>query len=589
VDIDKSWRVSIRVLNKLDARFVVSVKAILLILLSSLAIGAELFSYSLPIIPARIVLIISFLTMLSLAILMHRLFADAQSTLRKPVIFSGFLVISMLFVLRRYLLLLPSRIQLVLGAEIFAVAETMGSSGLISFNNPHSYIFQPPLLLNLLRQTTGLPFAEVFYIKLIIQVIIVAFAAMFFYEIIRKKFDRTEKGIAFNLLPPLLAFSLISFAFSERGDIGLSLFLLLMCFVFAWDSTDRGFRGMFVVLVLLVVGVTFSSSTAILIMIPFFFAYSVFSRKITWLIFGLIPLSYLSFAGLSYLSRLEDYVFFASQGIGEFFYKFFAGQFSERVLPLSRVVLPMAGDIQVTSIAYVSLLAVAALISVSAFFIWFRRGLFTKYKQNALFSSALLVTVIALVLAFVGYVGASVQAETTSSDIRTIAIVFVTLLLPFLFLSKHFLKGITKHKIILLFIAALLVVASLRTFYEPYPISASDPINLVEDPRIDGFAISGARDFLKSAQLEGSVAFDYKTGIRIAYSLSPDLELMTFTSELPKTDYVVFDVNGLKFGSLHTTEEAYEAARMLALNQSVIYNNGAIIVVHSSDALATLP
>ena len=87
-------------------------------------------------------------------------------------------------------------------------------------------------------------------------------------------------------------------------------------------------------------------------------------------------------------------------------------------------------------------------------------------------------------------------------------------------------------------------------------------------------------DFLQNAQLEGSVAFDYKTGIRIAYFLSEDLELMTFTTELIKTNYLVFDVNGLEFGSLHTSEEVYEAAIMLTLNQSanVIYNDGAVVV-----------
>ena len=60
---------------------------------------------------------------------------------------------------------------------------------------------------------------------------------------------------------------------------------------------------------------------------------------------------------------------------------------------------------------------------------------------------------------------------------------------------------------------------------------------------------------------------------------------MTFTKQVPETNYVVFDVNGLKFGSLHTTQEAYEEANMLALNQSanVIYNNGAVIVVHRLD------
>ncbi|KON33099.1 hypothetical protein AC477_02030 [miscellaneous Crenarchaeota group-1 archaeon SG8-32-1] len=559
-----------------------SLKAGLLALLFCLAIGAELLSYSLPIVIARIVLLVSFLAMLCLIMLMHKFFADSQSPYRKLVVFSVFFVISILFVLRRFLLLLPSRIELVVTSEIFAVAEKMGSSGFISFNNPHSFIFQPSFFLNFLRESMGLTFSQVFYITLLIQAIIIAFAGMFLYELLRKKFDGKEKGYAFYLLPPLLAFSLISFACSERADIGLSLFLLLMCVVYAKGLTSR---GMVVVMLLLVLGITFSSSTAILIMIPFFFAYSIFSREPYWLFLGLIPLSYVSFAGHSYLSKLEDYLVFTNQGIGEFLRQFFSGQISERLSPLGRVVLPIASDIRVTSMAYISLLIVALLISISALFILFKLGMLRKIKQNAFFVSVLFVTVIALVIAFAGYVGASVLADTTFSDIRTIAIVFVTLLLPFLFLSKPFLKNITKHRIVVFIIAALLVFASLRTFYEIYPISSSDPVNLVEDPRMDAFAISNARDFLQNAQLEGSVAFDYKTGIRIAHFLSEDLELMTFTTELPKTNYLVFDMNGLEFGSLHTSEEVYEAAIMLSLNQSanVIYNDGAVMVVHLLD------
>ena len=233
--------------EQLDGGHGMRLKAVLLILLFFIAIGTELVSYSLPIIPARIVLVTAFVAMLSLVILMHKLFADSQSPFRKMVVFSGFFVTSILFVLRRYLLLLPSRIELVVTSEIFAVAETMGSSGLISFNSPHSYIFQRSFLLNLLREGTGLSFSQIFCVTLLIQAIIVAFAGMFFYELLRKKFDINEKGYAYNFLPPLLAFSLISCASSERADIGLSLFLLFMCFVFAKGLTSR---GNFVVLLL---------------------------------------------------------------------------------------------------------------------------------------------------------------------------------------------------------------------------------------------------------------------------------------------------------------------------------------------------
>ena len=554
-------------------------QSILLAVLVFVAVGGELFSYSMSTLISRIILVITFLALISAAILAHNLFGRFGSPYRKPIIFAVFFIISLLFLLRRYYLFSPSFMESLFHSERFALAESFNASGFILFNTTHSFIFQHPLLLSFLKDAMGVPLSQVVYVTLLVHVTIVAFAGVIFYEAFRKRFDNKEFGFVF--LPPLITFSLVSFAYSERTEIALPLLFLLMSFIFSGGFADR--RNAAVIL-LLVTGITLGSSTAILIMIPFFFLYALFARKITSLIFGLIPLTYLLYVGYSYSLSIRYYAISTIQGVQGFLSQLLGGQVSERVIPWQRLVLPLAGDIQVASATYLSLLLVSALVSLLGLSVWLKYRLFRRGdEKNALFSATLITLLFALGIAALVYIGASVNPESTSSDIRTIAIVFITLLLPFLFLSKNFLKSVKTHKIVLLIIAALLLTASLRTFYEPYPISSHDPVNLVEDIRIDTFAIGKVGDFLRNSRANGTIAFDYKTGPRVANFLSDELQPITFTSELPESDYVVFDINGLKLGSLHTTQDAYEEANNLTSYQNVVYSSGNIIVIQRVD------
>jgi hypothetical protein len=130
-----------------------------------------------------------------------------------------------------------------------------------------------------------------------------------------------------------------------------------------------------------------------------------------------------------------------------------------------------------------------------------------------------------------------------------------------------------------LFVIGLLIFASFRTFYEPYPKSVHDPVNVVEDVRVDSFSISAAGDFLGRFSTRGSIVFDYETS-RIALSIANGTSRSSlFTLTVGSTSLVVFDVNGLKLGSLYTSPEAYAEAENLTSNQNLIYNDANVLVV----------
>lgn len=153
-------------------------------------------------------------------------------------------------------------------------------------------------------------------------------------------------------------------------------------------------------------------------------------------------------------------------------------------------------------------------------------------------------------------------------------IAFLSLLL---LASEDLLKRITGNRVLLGFMIFLLLISSLRNVYNAYPKSLFDPINAVEDPRIDPVSVYYIAKFLAYSQLTGTIATDYKTGLQI-----PPSELyfnnISQTTPILSTS-VIFDINGLKWGSLYTHPEAYLEAYSLMLTKNVIYTSGNITVI----------
>jgi len=187
-----------------------------------------------------------------------------------------------------------------------------------------------------------------------------------------------------------------------------------------------------------------------------------------------------------------------------------------------------------------------------------------------------------LLIVVVTYVGASVKTEVPFSDIRTIVIIFILTLLPFTFTSNKLLTKINAKKTFLILVLALMILSSLRTIYEAYPKSIYDPINVVEDDRVDLRSKYYVGDFLNSFCAKGFVALDYKTYLATyTYQLAGNYKAELLSeSSLSLNNIVVFDINGLRYGSIYISSEVYAEAYDLILTQNLIYNSGNITIVH---------
>jgi hypothetical protein len=547
---------------------------ILLVLLLSLAVGGQFFAYELPSLTSRVFLLICYLVLLFVTLITCSNRIRASPTAQIVTVFAVSLVVSLAFVLQRYHLLTPSFMQEVVHSEYFLAAQSFVQSGALTSGLQHSFLFQEPMILSSLMSTAGISIDTVAYISLVVDAVVIAFAATLLFRAAIDAFG-DKKGIASSLMPGITVFSLISFAYSQRTEIGISLMLLLLSLLFAGGFSRRRVVNV----LLLVIGITFGSTTSMFVIVPFFFLFALLNQRKSSLIYGMIPLSYLFFVGYSYLLSIRSYTTTSFTGLISFIQEIATGKLPQRVLPWQRSQLPSVGDTYVTSLAYISLLAVSGLILLIGLTAWRKKRISVKNYQKTLYQAALIAGLLLFAFAIVAYIGASVEPESTSSDIRTIAIVLVTLLLPFLLVSKEISATISAKWFLSIFVIGLLIFASFRTFYEPYPKSVHDPVNVVEDDRVDSFSISNVGNFLSKFSTSGSIVFDFKTS-RIADSIvngTSRSSLLTLT--VGPASLVVFDSNGLKLGSLYTSPEAYMEANNLTSSQNLIYNDGSVLIV----------
>lgn len=460
-------------------------------------------------------------------------------------------------------------------SETFLRAQSYRETGFLVFDSSHSYFFQHSLVLHFLNSVCGIPSQWSVYISLSFYAILVALIGVF---ILKETYELVEDwNTGSSVIPPLVALSLVSFAYGERSELALPLMFLLLCYLF-----DAGFsnRRKSVIILLFVLGITFGSTTSIFVMIPFFFLFSFFRRRTGAIMYALIPLTYLIYAGYTYTLSLKRYSEFVWEGFLNFLGEIMRGGFPVRIVPWGRSTIPTMEDMYITSAAYVSLLALSVIIVFVAVFFWVKPPRkYNRNDENALFRAGLVATSLVLGIVLIAYIGASVNPEVPFSDIRTILIVSLTLLVPFLFLSRTLLKRINANKALLILLVSLMIVASLRTYYEVYPKSVHDPVNAVEDVRIAPLSVYYVGDFLRTFKTEGVITFDYKTGRASAYLSREHFQCSIFTSRLTPSTVVVFDINGLKLGSLYTATEAYAEAYNLILTQNVIYSNGNITIV----------
>jgi hypothetical protein len=538
-------------------------------------IGLELSSYNLSSDMARIALFSVFFGSLFLLIVIRWSFSKGKIPFdEKFFIFTIILICSLIFLIRRFYYLDPNFITALSDSQIFARVQFYSDAGTLVFNSANSYFFQHSFLLYCLTEIGGFSLNSIVYVSLGLHLILVALAGSFVYSII---LDKTKDGKFASYMAPLVSFGLVSFSYSERIEIGLPIAFFFLVYLFANGLEKRSNE---LLALLFVLGITFGSTTALLVIAPLFFIFAILRKRYTAFVFGLIPLSYLIYAGSAYTYGLRDYVTFATEGISNFLTLLTGGTLPERILPWGRSSLSTLTDTYMLSSTYVALILVSTLIAFTAFFVWFRnRSSFKENDTDAFFVSGVFTLFLTLAIAAFVYIGASVQPETPFSDIRTIAIVFMTLLIAPLLISERLIKKITSRRFLFILFAVLLVAASLRTFYEVYPKSINDPINAVEDFRIDPLSAHYAVNYLSNFTESGEIAFDYKTSRASIFLNAENYNLSIITTDVPDSGFLVYNVDGLLYGSIHTRIDAYEVLNNRTLTGNVVYSGGKTVIL----------
>jgi hypothetical protein len=464
-------------------------------------------------------------------------------------------------------------------SETRSLALSYQENGALVSSTPHSYFFQIPMLIYFISITLGISTVYSGLIVIFAFIVLNGLVGLYIFKVVRAAMpEKTSPQI-----PALLAFFVVSTALMtvEVGYRLLAslLFLLLLCYLFS-----NGLKGRkdVVVTLLLVVGITLGSPTAALLLIPFFVLFAAFKRQPTTVVYALIPLAYMIYSGYSYTTMLRSYGTFAWQGFLDFFRQITVSQFPERVLPWGRVTLPTAADTYVISAAYLSTIAVSVLaVLIFTFSRANTRNVVTGDDRGPLLLADSACLWLTLAIAAVTYIGASASPEVPFSDIRTIVISFILVLLPFIFTSSKLLSRINVKKALLTLVIMLFVLSSLMTMYEAYPKSNNDPINVMEDQRVDTRSQYYVGVFLNGFVGQANVVFDYKTNFAtLGYQMIGNYTTaMLSDSTLPSSNVIVFDANGLKFRSLYISPDLYAEVYNLTLSENVVYTSGNITVV----------
>jgi hypothetical protein len=498
------------------------------------------------------------------------------------------LLSSVFFLIWRSFLFAPRLIEISLSSETFRLSQQYNNSNHLVFDSAHAYFFLQPLVLYFLCNIGGFSSVIGTYVSLLIYGVLVALIGISVYKLLIRHLQNCDrKNLVLNAIFTLIAFSLVSFAYSERSgyatNISLLLTLLTLWFFVAKELKNRCKS---VTLLLLIVGITLGDTNGVLLLIPFFFLYAVFSRRGTIMVYALIPLSYLFLCAYSYVLSLKKYATFAINGFIEFMQEIICGELPERTVPWQRVSHRIYEDNVVSSISYLSIFAISLVVVLM--FLWTRaKRKAIKNHKDAYSRSGVTVILLWLSIAAITYIGGSVKPETTFSDIRTIVIVLLSLPLPFILMSEKLISYINSRKVLPYCLIILIIMASLRTAYEVYPKSINDPIYVVEDFRLGSTSIRVTADFLNTFYKEGGIIGDYKTFNRISKLLSASqyekrlLNETTLTipfARFPYKSILIFNVAGIKYPSIYHPPKAYSVAYNFSTSHNRLYDNGVVII-----------
>jgi VanZ family protein len=341
-------------------------------------------------------------------------------------------------------------------------------------------------------------------------------------------------------------------------------------------------------MLLIVVGISFGDTNGILLLVPIFLLFSILERHKTNILYSLIPIAYLMLSAFSYSQKLGDYAAFVYVAFSEFLKEVIAGHLPERAIPWQKSTGRAVEDTQIASAAYLSLIALSLIVVVVLTYLYIKERKKTNNSyEKALGRASLLCFVFLLGITAVTYFATSEGPERSIADIRTITIVLLSMLLPFLFISKRLLAYSYAKKALLFFVTILIVLASMRTVYEIYPKCISDQIYVVEDYRLGSTSVYATVDFLIEYYKSGGITGDYKILNRMSPLLSGseyetrrinEKTINEAFSRFPNRSLVVFNIAGTVYPSMYDTPDAYAAAYNYSINHNRLYDNGVTVI-----------
>lgn len=557
---------SVKLMDKrLCLRFLVFALVIVVLILQPFS---YLFSSSL----SRLSLILAFVTLPALGFICQ----IKKEYFGKETIYVILFAISALFLFWRTGCFLPAYIEDILNTERFVLVEEYASSGHIQLSTGHSYFFLHSMVLYFLNQICSLSYAWSFWLALLLELLLIVIIGILIYEFM-KKISINDVTLFTRILPVLVPFFFIAFINTNRLDHALLLVPLLLYLFFT-----KGIKHInhYLIGLLFVFGITFGSATGILFVVPFFFIYCLLNKSAKLSVYFLIPLAYLVFCTYSYTRALSSYLRTAWAGFSSFMDSALIGDVPNRVFPWGRGQNMMLFDTSILNAAYLSLFLLSTLLVLVLVFFNRETKNPTIGDRNSFYRASLIYLMMFILVAGVTYLGFSTLLESSISDVRAIVFVFMMIILPFIFVFKKAVYKIKSKKIISFIIVVLIFVASLQTIYSIYPKSANDPVNTVEDRRLDALSKLSTLDFLKMATPDSLIFLDYKLSLR-AIDLKKEFKvfMLSTSHDINSADIIGVDFNGLRFGSLYVSPDIYDSVNNLTKINNVAYSSGDILII----------
>ena len=288
------------------------------------------------------------------------------------------------------------------------------------------------------------------------------------------------------------------------------------------------------------------------------------------------------FNSANYLASLRQYTASVSDGFSEFLQYLTTGDVPTRLLPWGRDNFSSPFDTYLSSVSVLSLLFIVVLLLLIFTYFIIRKKELNKEKQTFFFSAYILTIASLLIFVFV-YVGASIIPESTFSDIRTIILIFIFLLLPFFFWSNTLFKYLNNKKFISILFIVLVLIAPLKAAVWLYPLSYDDTVYNVEDRRVATLSRYYAGFFTDNYLPDDvSIVVDYKMSAVCGYYLSSHSyhKSLLSISSLNSSSIAIFDQAGLVYGSPFVSDDAYLHVYNLSLSEYRLYDNGHILIIN---------